>query len=267
MSSTTYVTSFYDIGRDKWPTFSRKVDDYFKHFTPFIKLLENDESTNKLIVYMDDRHLQKLSDLIVGIDAITVIPINNNWMNSHLPNWCRIEREREIMDSDDYKRLIGGRVRFPEHNNPRYTMINHCKIDFVAHAIGDHPDDDYFCWVDFGYFQESSRIPDKLMDLSKLDMNRVNYTLINPLRDIDLDPIYTLKVAPEIVGGFWFFGERTLLLRYSELYHEVMDTFQHTLNIADDDQAIVLQCISRQRELFKLHMLGGWHLALLTFSG
>ncbi len=168
------------------------------------------------------------------------------------------------MNSEYYKSLISHRD-VPECHIPEYTLINHSKIDFMIEA-SKLKNSEFFCWIDFGYFALKERIPLNLVDINKLDKNRINYTLINPIDNRDSDVLYTLRNAPERIGGFFFFGERNVLKEYQELYHFVLKEFQYDYNIADDDQHLVLRCYVKQPDLFALHYLGGWHRALCHFQ-
>lgn len=266
--SICYITAYYDINRSDWKEFGRTNEDYFKHFQHYINLFSNpiDEEHN-MIVFIDEKHYTKLSKMIEEKDRCRIIPIiiTNEWMNVNLPMWKYLNKERDIMNSDRFKNLIPDKLHFPEHKYPEYTLINHCKIDFINYALTlSHAE--YFCWTDFGYFATPERCPLRLLDINKLIPNKINYTLINPLTEYDKDPIYTLFVAPERIGGFFFFGDRKSMKEYQILYHSVLEYYQNVLYIADDDQALVLFCYYKKPYLFHLHYLGGWHRALSHFQ-
>jgi hypothetical protein len=50
------------------------------------------------------------------------------------------------------------------------------------------------------------------------------------------------------------------------LYHEILNYFQNTLNIVDDDQHLVLQCYFKNPSLFTMHYLGRWHSVLREYQ-
>jgi len=263
-STICYVTAFLDIGRNDWKTFNRTFDNYIESFKPYINLFKNaNSSDHSMIVFMDDRLVEQLCSLIPEGVPIRVVPINKEIM-SKWPLWSKYETEANIMRSEKYKTLMKDRLGFPEHNNPSYTLINHSKVDFIAEAtrLCNSP---YFCWTDFGYF----KIPDykctELLNINKLDTKRINYTLINPLTESDKDLMYTMLNAPERIGGFWFFGPKLAMLKYQALYHYIHSEFIKN-NLADDDQHLALRCYFQEPDLFKLHMLGGWHKALKEFQ-
>lgn len=259
-----YVTAYLDIGRNKWTNgFERTNEAYMDYFEPYIELFDKDETGSVLVVYIDERHIG--NDLFKRIGKnIVLIPITEKFMEENSVLWRRLERETEIMSMEKYRMIISHRIHHPEHSVPTYSIINHCKVDFIGHTIKNF-DYEYYCWVDFGYFSKKSNIPSKLMDVSKLECDKINYTLLNPIEERDRDVIYTLQYAPEKIGGFFFFGGKDVMLEYQELYHNVHLWLQQN-EVVDDDQHVALQCYFNRPHLFKLHHLGGWHLALPYFQ-
>jgi GR25 family glycosyltransferase involved in LPS biosynthesis len=255
-----YITSYFDINRSQWKTFARTFEDYLLYFQPFLPLFDKTKTTDELIVFIDDRHIHKLDDLLTDTHAIRLIPINESFLTQYLHCWKLLETERRIMNSPEFKALVGDRMTYPECRYPEYTLINHSKIDFIAYAINFNLSlADYFAWVDFGFFSKSENIPTTLLDLRKFDLSCINYTLINPISNQDSDVYYTLKYAPEKIGGFFFLGRRDVLLRYQTLYHDSLAEF-HSMNIVDDDQALALYCYFKSPNLFAFNTSNfGWH--------
>ena len=262
--SICYVTAFLDIGRDDWKKFERSFDNYLKSFLPYVDLFRYaNHKEHHMIAFIDQKHIQRVKEHIPPHVPISLIPISIQGMRTW-PLWKRFDREKEIMESDEYKDFMKHRLQFPEHNNPAYTLINHSKIDFVSAAM-QLSNADYFCWTDFGYFHVPEYECTALLDLRKLNLHRINYTLINPIDEKDKDVVYTMQNAPERFGGFWFFGPRVAMQKYKELYHRTHEMFQ-LAKLCDDDQHLALRCWVQEPELFHLHMLGGWHRALKTFQ-
>jgi SAM-dependent methyltransferase len=265
-SKLCYVTAFYDIDRDKWATFKRTFDEYFNAFTPLVDMFKNINSTNyELVIYIDKKHSKRVIDYCENIKNIKLIEINDDFLNKNSILWQRLKREKEIMESNVYKNMISHRLHFPENINPYYTLINHAKIDFVVYTLKNITDSEYLCWVDFGYFSNRENISKYPINIKLLANNKINYTLINQITNEDKDIFYTLRSAPEKIGGFFFYGNRKKLIEYQTLYHNIHEYFQ-TNNICDDDQHIVLQCYFNNPELFQLHYLGEWHKSLIHFQ-
>jgi hypothetical protein len=168
------------------------------------------------------------------------------------------------LGSEKLKHLLGPRYGqgFPETLYPEYTLINHCKIDFIVHAItlvGN--ESNFYAWVDFGYFQKEETVPVRGLDSTKIPNDRIFYSLINPLDDRDFDIVHTLQTAPEKIGGFFFCGTGEKMIEYQKVYHYVHESLQN-MGVVDDDQHIVIQCINMAPKLFALGNCGGWHMAM-----
>jgi len=264
---TCYITSYYDINREHWTnSFKRSFDDYLKTFEPFISLFNTDYCCDdEMIVFIDSKHYEQLQELINSKPKsnISVYQLNSEIMNE-LQMWKTLEKEREIMNLESFRKLLGERHIFPEHNYPEYTLINHSKIDIVCRAIDlNLSKHNIFAWVDFGFFAKDINIPNFLLDISNFNLDKITYSLINPIEKIDFNIEYTLLNAPEVIGGFFFLGSKEKMLQYQKLYHETLDYFQNTLQIADDDQHLVLQCINKNPDLFSFNTkIYGWHKVL-----
>lgn len=261
--SLCYVTAFLDIDRSNWKTFSRSIDDYFKAFENFFPIFEKAlESNYFMVCFIDDKHFERIQNLNPPSNII-FIKIDEQYLDKNSVLWSRLKEEENIINSKEYKNLVNHRLQFPENNNAKYTLINHCKIDFVNLAI-KHIKSEYYCWVDFGYLSKKEKTPLEMLDINKLNKEKINYTILNAIRDIDRNYLYTLKYAPEKIGGFFFFGNCENMKKFQSLYHYVHLKFQN-LNIVDDDQFMVLQCYFENPDLFELH-LSEWHQALIQFQ-
>lgn len=259
--SCCYITAFYDINRSGWSRFSRTFDDYLEYFAPYIDLFKNDNGEDHMIVFIDDRYIDRLYERVGNENMkIMLVPINEAFLKFNIHCWQFLEKEREIMGSKFFKSVIGDRKDYPEAKYPEYTLINHAKIDFVIYAIySGLTSAETLVWCDFGFFSRKENIPRKLLDISNFDLSKVNYTLINPIEDIDRDIFYTLRYAKEKVGGFFFIGNRNKLIEYQKAYHESLE-FYRKKGICDDDQAMVLYIHFNYPELIKFHVKEyGWH--------
>jgi hypothetical protein len=267
MSDITLVTLFYNIGRETWGLYPRKVVEYLAAFETFL------EYDYKMIIFVDYRYFDELNEKVKNskFNNKMLIPINEQWLLDNLWSWSKLEREAEIMQSTKYKTLVSHRIdrNYPENVNPNYTILTHSKIDVVNYVIdNDLTDDEYLAWVDFGYFYNKVNdefLPKSTLDLNKFDLDKVNLCLINPIEERDKDIIYTLQYAPEKIGAYFFFANKSKFKEFQESCHRWLDTFQH-LGIADDEQGIWIQCYFEDPELFKLHVFYKWHQALKVFS-
>jgi hypothetical protein len=265
---TTLVTFFYDIGRDSWSSYPRKAMEYINSFDMFLNY------EYKMIIFIDDRYYDILKERVLKSkypETKKLIPINENWFYENIWAWSRLEKEKAIMNSQKYKHLLIKRIEnnYPENINPHYTILTHSKIDVVNYAIDSGLiEDDYVGWVDFGYFHNKSDerfIPNSVIDENKLDKERVNLCLINPIDDNDKGIVYTLLNAPEKIGAYFFWANKENMKEFQTLCHNWLDAFQ-TMEFADDEQGVWLQCFFENTNLFKCHVFYAWHKALKEFS-
>ncbi len=262
MNKLCYVTSFLDIGRGDWQRFRRTIDEYlekfrtnlFHHFETMDEKLEN---RYELVIYLDKDLVNRVHPTRKNVQ---IIGIDDEYLRTISPLWQRLDREQEIVESESYRTRFRSRLCFPENSVPKYSLINHAKIDFLVDAQ-KRTDSEYFCWVDFGYLE----IPKNPIDIELLNKDKINYNLINPLDEKDKDVIYTMLAAPERIGGGFFFGNRKNLQEYQKLYHDIHFWFQ-SLELVDDDQHLVLRCYYERPNLFHLHNIGGWFRMLSRFQ-
>ena len=269
-STICYVSAYIDIGRKDWKTFSRTFDAYLKAFMPYITMFQRmtpDElKTYRMVVFVDDRYAQRVKDILPLEIPIQVICCSRSYLEKNIQNWSYLDISTQIIQSDYFRYVVGERVNtFPEHSKAEYVVVTTSKIDFVVRAM-EFIDSDYFCWVDFGYFQYKGTIPKRPLDLNKLDLDRINIQLLSPLDQRDYDILYTMKHAPEKIAGAFVFGHRTRFLEYYELHHTTQKRF-HMLGLVDDDQHLALQCYVRNPDLFRLHIHPfSWHKSLCLFQ-
>ena len=268
--SVTYVSAFHDLGRDRWSHFSRSFENYLECFKIFIRQFSDADEGYNMVLYID-RHLSpSVTQFFTSNTRIRIVEIDEDWMANNLPMWRTKEREAEIMKDPKFHEMVGKRITCPECCNPEYTLINHCKIDFIGHAIDTGLcSADWYAWVDFGYYGDPTRyeerVPKNFIDPNKLDSGTINYTLINMVDSRDRSIEYALRYAPERIGGFFFFGSRTKMKEFQNLYHRSLERLQE-LCVADDDQALVLFMTFVAPDLFTLHYAGSWHRALIIFQ-
>jgi hypothetical protein len=215
-----------------------------------------------MILFIDEKHYHTLFDKIQEFNTdnnnIQLIQINEQFLQQ-FNSWSKISKEREIMNCENFKKLIYHRRHCPECYIPEYTMINHSKIDFVNYVIDNNlSNKDVFSWVDFGFFSNEKLIPTRLLDISLFDLSKITYSLINSIEEFDNNKIYTLITAPEKIGGFFFIGDKHAMKQYQILYHKMIDLY-HSMNLCDDDQAVAIACYFKNKNLFSFTRNFGWH--------
>lgn len=265
--SVCYVSAFYDINRENWKAlYPRSFSEYLKYFLPYIDLFSRDDKKCEMIVYIDDKHIDEVKKHMKPNTDIKLIPINKEFMETNIPMWKKLDREKEIMSSSEFKNLIPHRLNFPENSVPEYSLINHSKIDFVNYTIENKLSSfDYFLWTDFGVLTKEEFIPKKFINIDQMKVDKINISLINHMDNRDSDRIYILINAPEKIGGAFYFGEKNVWKKFQCLYHAILSEYQIS-GICDDDQALVIACHFRDPTLFHMHYIGRWSITLRHFS-
>lgn len=256
MTKVLYVTGFLDIKRETWDKWEKRgVSNYLEYFYQYIDLFKNNEDF-EMIVYMDSAYVDELREKIGKNCSIYVFPIDEDFLTNYSPLWRRLEREKDIMNSEDYRNIVKHRLDYPEHSQPKYTMINNAKIDLIVHAMSISKAD-VMGWVDFGYIKLPDIKPKRLVDIDKFNLDKMNFSLINHITEEDYDIMKTLTNPREIIEGGFFFSSRNVLREYQKLFHDTHQMF-HDMSIVDDDQHIILQCYRKKPEMFEMHFQGKW---------
>ena len=254
----TLVTAFFDIGRSNWDKYTRSVEYYINSFYNYLKL------PYKMVVFMDSRyHLHVNSN-------VTIIPIDLEFLEKNVDSWKYINMEDSIMKSENYKKLLGQRIKNgnPENIYPVYNIINHSKVDFLELAL-PYIKTNFVCWTDFGYHSSILRneytYPINDLDINRFNVSKINTFLVNKVSFHE--PGYILQNAPDIFTGSFYGLPVKMVKTFKELYHNCLNEL-YQMSISDDDQHILLRCYYKNPDLFELHIQkeGQWPEALAYFQ-
>lgn len=261
-----FVTAFKDLDRGSWNSFCRSNDEYFKRFEALL------DTSYPLVVFIDDQYETLVKNLVNKVRRQSnvwthVIAVDDHFLNKHIHAYNLLEREKAIMSSSEYRLKTAHRQHHPEHCIPEYTIINHCKIDFVDYVMNELQDViqcETYGWIDFGYIEDRVRLDRNNLNINTIDKAHVNYVALQVPGSDDGDIEQNLVKAPDRFAGAFFAGGREALSRYRELYHDALEYFA-SKNIADDDQAVTLSVYHQHPELFRLKV-GDWKGALQVFG-
>lgn len=259
-----YVTMYLDINRHVWKSYSRTFDEYFITFSHVITLFSKQEK-DELFIFIDSKYYDKMIDETKHCNKIKCISIDFKWMEN-LHCWNQLEREKIIMNSDEFKKVIPKyRISCPETYCPEYTIVTHCKIDAVNYVIDNNMSTSkYYTWIDFGLFKNQTQHSQNLPDISKLPKDKILFTTINAIVPCNIHK--NIQEANEFIAGYFFFGEKSLMKEYQKLYHRILQYYFQDNNLADDDQAITLYSYLENPNLFRLDCLNQWHIAFKTYE-
>ena len=261
-----FVTAFYDIDRGQWDDkYARSTETYFERFLLLIRM------NLPLVVFMDDRYLSKAIELIHAMEQsrsddlpvlqIEMIPINDQFLTDNIKSWSYVPIESDIMSSESYITLAKGRSEkgTPETLYPKYTCINHAKVDFISHYIDIYASSSlsHIGWVDFGYFTETFEVVPFKLNKELLFNDHVNFIVHGDILEEESDPSFVFTNVPiKIHGAFWF-GSVSAVQRYRSVYHQCVAEMHH-MGIADDDQTVALCSHFKAKGLMKLWKNETW---------
>jgi hypothetical protein len=281
----TLITMFFDIGRANWPgEFKRDVSFYVDSFKQYLQY------PHKMVCFIDDRFMDQVLQQYISSPYKNkqFIPINRTWLNNNIRAWSVIENDRAIMESDEYKTKLLGRLKVmypngvpmenvrnhmcPENLFPEYNVINHSKIDLIAYAIENgYVTTPYTGWSDFGYFntyhRDGSQLPQSTIDTKKLQSNKITFCLRRRIIPEDFNMHWTMFFGHELFIGAFYAGPTLLMKTFQQLYHTCIDEM-HKEGVTDDDQHVYIQCFFRKPECMHLAIFENqdWPKALSVYQ-
>ena len=267
----TLVTAFLDIGRSTWTDeFAREPSFYVDSFMNYLNY------PYKMVCYIDDKYIdgiiQKYSTS--PYQNKLFIPINRTWLLKNIHAWKHIEKDRNIMNSIEFKKFLEKRLPHmypngvpeqnvrnhlcPENIYPEYTVINHSKIDFIANAIeNEYITTAYTGWSDFGYFRtfhsDGSIMPSSTIDINKLHPDKITFCLRRNIIENDKNMFWTLLFGYELFIGAFYAGPTELMIPFQKIYHESTQKM-YSKSIVDDDQHVYIQCYCINPEIMHLEI-------------
>lgn len=144
LSNVTFVTAYYDIGRDKWSNCTRDSDTYFTFFKNVKKINSN------LVIYCEEENYNKIKNFVSDRNNVKIIIQPFNTIDFYIKYF---EKIKNLMSSLDYRNKVvqnSPTPHVPEYNYPEYNIVNFNKISFVKESM-NYFDSDYYGWIDFGF--------------------------------------------------------------------------------------------------------------------
>uniref|UniRef100_A0A6C0DQE6 Uncharacterized protein n=1 Tax=viral metagenome TaxID=1070528 RepID=A0A6C0DQE6_9ZZZZ len=265
----TIITSFLDIGRGEWNNEWRRQPQYYvDSFLIYLRY------PYKMVCYIDDQFIDQVLNEYEKSEYKNkrFIPINKDWLTENIHAWQNFEKERGILSSEQFMKIIQQRFHFmdmknfdrtrniegylfPENVYPEYTTVTHSKIDLMMHAINNnYVNTPYVSWCDFGIFysqHKDGKYPNSVLDINKMHREKITMCVSNNVSPKDSNMFFVLVFAPETFWGGFISGKKDLFSSLQTLYHECLDEM-HNNNITDDEQHVYLRCYLKNPELFHL---------------
>lgn len=240
--TTLFVTGFKNIGRDNWETFQRSEQVYINKF---LKMANAFHSANhKLVAWVEPYVSQKCNTARCEF-------LNINIISHFLGKYETIEQA--IIDSPEYKILVPlHRKTKPEHIYAAYNLINHSKVNMIAHAKRLFPNYDYYMWVDFG----CPDYPTHKLNISEVcKQNKVVYSGNLPRNPVSAKNMLASDAI--YIYGSQFVVHKNVVEEYEKRYEETLLKL-HSQGISDDDQNVVYQMTVEYPNLFQIVYTGEW---------
>jgi len=248
----TVATGFFDIGREEWRHYTRKLEVYLTYFKNVLSLNVN------MVVFTEPKFVELVEEIRNGISSRTIIvplEISELYMYQHL------EKIQEIQNDPEFS--VGHpNPLCPEVSKPLYNVVVCNKMDLLFKATELDTKSKYFVWLDGGYTHGN-------VDMSSLDWkprslfehrDTLSMICLESIEVVGDDPReFFLKYIDVINGGF-VGGYRDVVKKVRDLYYDlVVELFE--VGLKDDDQFYHTILAKRNPELFNL-IRGGWYSAM-----
>lgn len=242
MQNNTIVTGFFDIGRDKWPKYNRKLAVYLSN------ALRNLELDVNMVIFIESKleyYVKKCREIYPNKTHIVVMKLED------LPKYQLRDKIKNIMDSDDFKNGIKC-PNVPEMWNPDYNIVVWSKIDLLQKAIEINPfHSTHFGWLDFGIGDYC-----RIENLSKVFPDKIRILCRSQPQVSDLDRVKMCKSHTNRFAAGFFTGEKNYLLYFIHLVNQEIDKCLE-LNVVDCEQTMFSNVYLQYKDLFELYY-GDW---------
>lgn len=259
MSEITIVSGFFDIGRGNMQGFERSSNKYVEYFKFWARM------RNKLIVYTDKitaEQVLKIRDEFQLQDRTKVIIVDDVYA-----------LEPEVFEQIQTALANEAAVNFrtcpknPESWNPRYNYVTYLKPYFVADAVQKGYVDGMVAWVDFGYNHggENCIYSTEFDFLWCYDFSpKIHLFAMEAIDDM---PVFEIvRTMRAYIAGAVMVAPANLWIDFAKLYKDAMLHLTHC-GFADDDQTLSVMAYRAKPELFEIHPVDDWFIAIKEVGG
>jgi hypothetical protein len=242
-NTVLFITAFKNLQRESWINFERSVEEYIQWF-------KNLSSIPIRLICFCDKEIETILHNECGF-------YNTYLYNEHDTFLRFIDKEKEIMESEEFRVLINNR-NDPEVNKPGYNCVNHNKVWFLKKAKEMFPTYSHYAWIDFGCIR-TQEFPEQL-DFTNLG-NKITYASKNYFTvDQILTPLEAVKNGPtnnpDLFGSEFFCPNELVEWYYNEYYKLVLSYYSN--NLVDDDQEMVKQLLKKYTDKFEIIVTHRW---------
>jgi protein YibB len=243
----TIVTTFFDIGRDKWEKYGRTVDKYLENAKRMMSL------KNNMVIYIQNKFVDFVKKNRKGNPTV-IIPIEIE----ELPAFVYFNRIKSVMESIEFKNGLK-EPSCPEVNNPFYDVIMFSKLPLIIDAIDQQyfPNTTRWIWMDFGIHEhmlQSQFLNKYLFDKEIPEEIKILCRSIPQLDDLNLQTFF--KSQTNRLAGTCFSGSEKNMRLFDKYAREEINNALSN-NVVDCDQSFFNIVYLKHQEIFKLYY-GDW---------
>ena len=241
-NNITIVTAFYDIGRENWKYYSRRINTYFECFERLCQL------ENQIIVFSESKFSTRFNQIIENVksDLIVVYQEKEDIF------------DRELMDQieDAQKHLqergeLCGNGHPPEYWCSEYVLVNYLKSYFCISAIESEAYvNDTIAWIDFGYLREQKQVPESKKWRYDFD-DKIHLWNIQDIPD-QVNVWRTIQSNQVYIQGCHIVCSKSKWYELNRLMKEQLN-YLLSQSLIDDDQTLLLLSYKANSEQFSLH--------------
>jgi len=252
-TSNTYITSYIKI--NSCTSQCRYSNDIY--LLKFLIKLFHKNQPDTLYIFISKEYFYHLSSLITDYN-VYLIPFTKEWLSKNSYFWKYFSREKDIINSNRFKNIISnGKINNYYHCiNPKEAIFQHLKIDFIEYVINNFKNTKVYTWIDFNYFYKLDIIPEKLLDITKFNLNTVTFQLTSNLENIRANPFYYFiddgKSSTSILSSC-IIGSRISLFQLINYYKKIFRYNQKVLKISSTVTMILIQLFFKNNNLFSFY--------------
>ena len=248
MARVLFITAYKDIGRSNWKASMPRSNGWYLYWFHFLAKI-----TAPLICFCEPEIEEKIK--ANGFTKCYPYEPEHTFFN-------RLPKQKEIIESKEYYDLIKHRDN-PECHIPEYNIVNHNKVLFIQRAKKMFPDYTHYAWIDFGYLREQDNVP-KELNFDPVSYDKIEYSAFEFPKDIKT-PREHCATPNDPIQGSMFICPSDLVEWYVDTYTAMVEYYE-SINLVDDDQALVVHIHKAHPEKFKITITDRWFALLAQYD-
>lgn len=229
----TIVTAYYNFPKKKHS--SQSYDIWIEMF------LKSVQEQSNILIFTDKSSSISLLEMSKNFRnvKIVILPIVEFYTANYLHYWQK-----------DYQR------DYERQHNPHLYMIWNEKSMFIQRAINlNHFNTEYYVWTDIGMVRDEKQIPyiNKFPNTTIIETLKKDKVYLLNIEDFTSDDLNETDATERFIrcnriGGGVIFGHKNVLIKWTKIYYDMMNTFMKNNFFAGKDQSIMACIYLKYRE-------------------